>query len=195
MYLPRIARQGAHPECSNDAHLCPSHVADRELEWFFTMAESDMGARSNYMDMLVPQCQRGHHDTDLVRRIGARTAQRTIHAWLVRIEGAGGPHAGVLKAAYQVRSWPAPLVRCLGRLTGIAVRLETAEAGLPDDDAELDARERWTAERLARTLSSHGPPGLERLRAGASERYELALRAYERERGDGPCVVGRWSCP
>jgi hypothetical protein len=193
MHPSRNLRPAAPTEHCNVIPLLPAQIAEEELEWFFTLTESDMGARSNYMEMLVPQRHREHHDAALERRVGAATARRTILDRLERIEGARDSPAGVLQAAYAPRAWPLALREELGRLTGIVVRLASAEAGLPDDQAELELLEQRTAERLAATLAMVGRSGLQRLRASARARYGSALRAYVKERGDGPSVLGRWA--
>jgi hypothetical protein len=154
----------------------PSGNADKELEWFFTMAESDMGDRSNYMAMV------GEHDPqdDIEARAESAHAQRAIVRWLWEV---GDRDAGVLKAAYAARPWPLALREELGRVTGIVVRLASAEVGLPDEDAALDDLERRTADRLAETLARLGRSGLERHEAKARSLLGGAFASYVRERG------------
>jgi hypothetical protein len=171
------------------ATLTPASVADEELEWYFTMAESDLGARSNYLEMLIPTRHGDSPGNTMVRRAMANTARRTILARLTELTRAEAPHAGVLQAAYTARPWPLTLRVAMGRATGIAVRLASADLGLPDSDAELDALERETAESLDRALARKGAPAIERWKLQASARYAQAFRAYERVRGDAPSAV------
>lgn len=181
------------PRTAPTVPLKPARIGETELDWYFTMSESDLGVRSNYLDMLVPTRHRDPHEDSAERRASAARARRTILGWLRRIEDAGGHHAGVLQVAYSVRPWPEPLTDRLGRLTGVVVRLASAEVGLPDDDAELDALERATAERLVVALARLGPPAVEPLRKQASARYAEAFGAYERARGGGPSVLAGWA--
>jgi hypothetical protein len=164
-------------------------VAVKELEWFFALSEADMGLHSNFMDGLVPERHRENHETTLERRVRACSARRVI---LERFAAIGRTHAGVLQAAHTTRPWSALLQAELGALTGVAVRLATAEVGLPDDADALETLERRTADRLADTLLHLGGSALRDLRREAAALYHLALRAYERERGDVILPVGRW---
>jgi hypothetical protein len=167
--------------------LTPTRVADTELEWFFTMAERDMGDRSNYMAALVPA---RHRDPDTPeRRACAARTQRTILGWLRALENT---NAGILQVAYSARPWPEKLYDELGRLASVAVRLASAEAGLPDDDIDLDVLERVTAERLTAALAG-GRGALARLREEAGAKYAEAFDAYVRVRGDVPSVLQGWA--
>jgi hypothetical protein len=177
----------------NVVSLHPARIAEAELEWFFTMAESDMGLRSNYMEMLVLLRHREPVGDALERHVEAVAAHRTVLRRLSGTRGGAPCHAGILQAAFAARPWALGLREHLGRATGVAVRLATAEVGLPDDDRKLDALERRTADRLADALQRRGPRELEPLRRRAQALYAAAFAAYERVRGDGPCVMGRWS--
>jgi len=156
----------------------PRGPADRELEWFFTEAESDMGSRSNYVQSLsyVPPTL---PDDTLDQRAEASHAQRTLLSWIRALEDFD---AGVLKAAYAARRWPLLLRERFGRLTGLVVRLAAAEAGLPDDDAALAALEQRTALRLNESTSAN-EEAVARLARRASPILKAAFEAYVRERG------------
>ena len=153
----------------------PPGPADQELEWFFTMAESDMGARSNYAAVLDAA-----DDLTMEDRAEAAHAQRQI---LKRLREVGDHDAGVLKAAYIARPWPLVLREGLGRVTGVLVRLACVDLGLPEDDAQLDALERRTADRLSVTLAQQGHAGLAKFHPRALAFLERAFRSYVRERG------------
>ena len=155
-----------------------SGPADQELEWFFTMAESDMGARSNFYQVLdIPE-------SSMEDRADASHAQRIM---LRRFVEVGDHDAGVLKAAYMARPWPLALREELGRVTGVVVRLASADIGLPEDDKALDALERRTADWLNEALARKGRSGIERFRPKASALLQSAFLSYVRERG-GPRV-------
>ena len=153
----------------------PPGPADQELEWFFTMAESDMGARSNYAAVLDAA-----DDLTMEDRAEAAHAQRQI---LKRLREVGDHDAGVLKAAYVARPWPLVLREGLGRVTGVLVRLACVDLGLPEDDAQLDALERRTADRLSVTLAQQGHARLAKFHPRALAFLERAFRSYVRERG------------
>lgn len=156
----------------------PSGPPDTELQWFFTMAESDMGSRSNF----GPAIGQPHDDSPESRAQAAR-AHRTILEWLRQI---GDPHAGVLQMAYQARPWPLPLREALGRVTGVVVHLGSAEAGpLPDDDAGRDELDLLTARRFAEALARGERASLAPLELRARVLLRAAVLAYEQARG-GP---------
>ena len=152
----------------------PPGPADRELEWYFTMAESDMGDRSNFSAVL------GIPESSMEDRAEASHAQRTMRRRFVAM---GMQDVGVLQVAYVARRWPLALRKKLGRVTGVVVRLAAADVGLPDDDVELGALERRTADRLSVTLAQQGHAGLAKYHPRALAFLERAFRSYVRERG------------
>jgi hypothetical protein len=156
----------------------PTGPPDAELEWFFTMAESDMGARSNFTTMV------GQHDgRSIDMRAEAARARRTILEWLVEIRD---PHAGVLQAAYEARPWPLALREALGRTTGVLARLASADGGgFPDDEGSRALLDLQAADRLTRALVLRGATALEPFRLRAGVLLRGAFLAYERARG-GP---------
>jgi hypothetical protein len=148
------------------------------------MAECDMGARSNFADILDPPL----HDATEAGAEAVR-AHRRIRGWLTEV---GDHDAGVLAVAYAAGPWPLTLREELGRVTGVVVRLAAAEVGLPDDDAQLEALERKTAERLTEALTRRGGEGLERFRKKGLLLLGKAFASYVRERGgrDSPLLTG-----
>jgi hypothetical protein len=155
--------------------FAPTGSPDRELEWYFTMAESDMGVRSNYMAMI-----RQAGDDSLDTCAEAARAQTRVTKWLTAL---GDHDAGVLKAAYVARPWGLVFREAFGRATGVIVRLAAAEVGLPDDDAELDRLEIRTAERLSAIFRSRGARGIEPHRTKALALLQRAYGSYVRQRG------------
>jgi len=92
--------------------------------------------------------------------------------------------AGVLQAAYELRSWPVALFDELGRLTGIAVKMACAL-----DLAHAERRTQGLIEMArAEWLLSSGTPirqnaSLARLRREAEIRFVRAQHAYRVVRG------------
>jgi hypothetical protein len=172
--VPGRATKAVSPSASTTKETSKAVSADRELEWFFTMAESDMGLRSNYLHLL------GEPENSMEDRAEASHAQRTMRRRLMEV---GDHDAGVLQVAYRARPWPMPLRKELGRLTGVVVRLASADIGLPDDDGELDSLERRTADWLNEAVERKGKAGIERFRPKAAALLMSAFRAYVRERG------------
>ena len=160
----------------NPLFFPPNGPADRELEWLFTMAESDMGNRSNFIITA-----NGYDNLTMEDRAEAAHAQRRIGR---RLQNLGGFDAGVLAAAYAARNWPKRLREKLGRVTGVAVRLASAEVGLPDDDKAMEALELETALRLDGALGRQdGNAAVARVCQRGLVLLERAFRGYVRERG------------
>ncbi len=171
----------------------PRGSADKELEWFFTMAECDIAPRSTFDASLVRVIPNESGDASehiMEQRVEASHAQRTLLRWIQEV---GNHDAGVLKVAYMARPWPLELREELGRLTGVVVRLGAAEVGLPDDDRELDTLEQRTATRLNDALACGAPLAnhVERLRHKARPLLQRAFLAYVRERGGSSKPVVR----
>ena len=173
--MPTSTRIRLSDEFAAVERFTPTGPPDAELEWFFTMAESDMGARSNFA--VVP----GEPlDGTPESRAEAARARRTILGWLAEV---GNPHAGVLQAAYAARAWPLALREALGRSTGVVVRLGSSEVGLPDDEDERAKVDLRTARGLAETLGHQGREALKPLELRGRILLRAAFLAYERERG------------
>jgi hypothetical protein len=166
----------------------PTGPADAELEWFFTQADSDIAGPSAFVANLARVLDDEPGDTTMEARAEAAHAQRKILRWMEEI---GDHDAGVLKVAYVARPWPLTLREELGRLTGVVVRIASAEVGLPDDERALDALEQRTAVRLVDALAPRLPM-LERFQRLASPLLRRAFVAYVRERGgkEKPVLAG-----
>lgn len=156
----------------------PTGPADEELEWFFTMAESDIRGPSTFVAELARVVDDAGRVT-LEDRAEAVHAHRKMMKWFVEI---GDHDAGVLKVAYTARPWPLRLREELGRLTGVVIRMAAAEVGLPDDDRALDALEQRAALRLDAALAN-GERIVGKRQRAASPIFRKAFVAYVRERG------------
>jgi len=171
--------------------LRPTVAVEKELEWFFNRAESDMGLRSNFLASLgrhgpgpqVPSPEDG---------VEAAHRWRHVRGWLAAIEAT---HAGVLRCAYELRDWPVALWGAYGRLTGIVVRLSCAHdvaRGLAEErraQAILETdHAAWLAAECHRAALD---PAFARLRRDAQARLARAGAAYTRVRGNVLPLAGR----
>ena len=156
--------------------LRPSVTVDDELEWFFNHAECDMGLTSNFMAALGSTWD-GQTSDELV--VPAHR-YRKMRSWLKAIPDSD---AGVLQAAYELRSWPRPLADDLGRLTGIVVKLACASSWRENRDWQR-INESCHARRLLSSCPTWGlNASLVRLRREAEVRFARAHRAYLAVRG------------
>jgi hypothetical protein len=163
--------------------LRPSRVADQELEWFFNSAEGDMGLRSNFLASLG---RRGPGGGALSPEdaVDAAHRYRKVRGWLGALEG---PHAEVLRSAYELRDWPVVLWDALGRLTGVVVRLACAGDVVPVERRAQEILEMDRATWLAlECLRPETDPSFTRLRAEAQARFARAGFAYAEVRGGTP---------
>jgi hypothetical protein len=150
-----------HRPAAGEQHASLASVADEELRWFFSVPVDITGGSRVY---------------------------RQIRRWLLAIPERD---AGVLKAAYTPGPWPDGLGAALGRLTGILVRLVSAEAGWPEQSWDRDLLEARTAKHLEASRAKVGSGVLAPYREQAIELLKTARNSYLRERGVEPCAVGR----
>jgi len=184
--LRGAARPGGHdPGGSLKARLVSvaalrPKVSD-DLEWFFNMAECDMGDQSNYLAMLgldgpgsgIPSPEDAAEAVHRHRRIRDR---------LLSIADSD---AGVLQCAYEHHPWPQPLVRRFGHLTGVIVRLACALDYWPEDRREQRVLEMVRAEWLVPECVARVGRTLPRLRTEAEARLSRASAAFEATRRRG----------
>jgi hypothetical protein len=142
-----------------------------EVQWFFRT-----------MNGRVPGVVPGEGEAEAA----ARDAAAQIAGWLAAIPTF---YKGALALRFTQRLWPVALVAEYGPWTSLAVRLECAkhpsETPRSTDEAETAA-----ARRLVEAIAKRqGVRELVRLRKHAEEHVTLALRAYLRVRGVGPCVL------
>ena len=99
----QIALQSAQQTAT--AIFVPTGNADEELEWFFTMAESDMGDRSNFASSMI-HLTAAQQENLMDMQAEAAHAQRTLLEWIRELDDFD---AGVLQAAYVARPGPLAL--------------------------------------------------------------------------------------
>jgi hypothetical protein len=163
-------------------------AAEIELEWFFNMAQADMGLRSNFELCLGVKAAAVHGSPEDF--LEAARTHTLIRGWLRAMPDS---EAGVLQAAYETRLWPRRLWDELGTLTGVVVRLACALDPWPEDRRSQEVVEMVRAGWLAAEHEKHGAEGTwATLRREGEVRFVRAMRAYGLVRGVRPCVV-RWS--
>ena len=159
------------------ARLAPSPEIDEELQWFFHAEDGDFASVSNFGRMLSPVTEGGAWRTPEDHMHAARR-HRIIRAHLKSIPDSD---AGVLQCAYAPRPWPIGLVKELGRLTGIVVRLACDRETWPEPRGEqlaVDAQNAESLDDLIRTGDDEDRNALCDLRREARVRFAHALGAY-----------------
>ena len=153
---------------------------EHELEWFFTMAEGEMGDGSNYESMLA----NGSSDCAVTTPEDRVEAARRHSKILARLRRMPSSDAGVLQAAYEPEGWPLCLREEFGTLTGLVVRLACGEIGLPSDRHERKDMERTLAKQIDDACRKHGFKPIERLRVSAQDLLNQAHHAYVEVRAE-----------
>jgi hypothetical protein len=155
---------------------------DEELRWFFSVHDGLRG--SPFFEELaarrhpeVPESD--DHEARVYRQIRERLLGLSDH------------DAGVLKAAYTPRPWPPRLRDELGRLTGIVVRLASAETEWPSETSEQELREVKVAKRLDLAVVTVGREVLAAYRTPARALLKRAVGAYRAARDAEPTAGGR----
>jgi hypothetical protein len=147
---------------------------ERELDWFFTTAEGEMGDCSNYESTLTSASPEYTRRTAEDRVEAAHTHSKVLS----RLRAMPSADAGVLQAAYEPAGWPVRLREELGTVTGVVVRLACGEIGLPDDRHAMKAMEQTIAKQLEDACRMHGFKPIERLRVNAQDLLNRAHHAY-----------------
>jgi hypothetical protein len=164
--------------------VTPTEAAGRELRWFFNEAEEACEQPSNYEGLLlggvVPTSLEAVED-----RAEAIHAAGKIGGWLKRMSVAD---ALMLEGVYRERVWPRAVERALGALAGAVVALPTVKVlhlrALAGARTEAGTAAEWVEE-----VAKERPEALGAWRVEAERAAGIAVRAYERVRGKGECVV------
>jgi len=160
----------------------PDAKALRELRWFFQEAESAVDTASNFAGL----ADGSRLDEGVERRAEALHAAEKIGGWLKALPA--GDQA-VLIALFRPGGVPDDLAPSLGELAALeAISRWAAEehrAGLASGRAGTRSPLGMVAERIA----VQGALVAAEARSEAEQMRTRAIRAYERERGPGPCVV------
>jgi hypothetical protein len=170
-------RTSASPSAPTLGRLAPSAAVDEELLWFFLAEDGDFASVSNFGRMLSPVTEDGEWRTP-EEHAAAMRRHCVIRSHLKSIPDGD---AGVLQCAYAPRPWPVRLVKELGRLTGIVVRLSCDRARWPDARSHQLAVDAANADKLEAMLRAGGDENrrlLRDLRREAELRFAHALGEY-----------------
>jgi hypothetical protein len=156
---------------------------EEEVLWFFGSEGVPWGFGSSFdamvTAMLFPDQATSPGDDGLVERLEGEDLRRTVRRCLERMPDRD---AGILKAAYTPRPWPARLYRELGALTGVVVRMAAGIGGWPDRREDREARERQTAISLDAALAANGREAYRRFWTQSRLALQKALQRYEEVR-------------
>jgi hypothetical protein len=165
--------------------VSPSEAAEAELTWFFNEAESAIDLPSNYCGLIAGVAPTSLEEVE--RRAEALHAARKIHERLQRLRSTD---ALLLSGLYTERPWSDAVTKALpGGLAGAA----EASPSVRVEYLRALARAQTHAKSVPDWIEEVVRKGRPRLLAAWREELELecaiAVRSYERVRGDGPSVV------
>jgi hypothetical protein len=176
----RLCRDGSGLQFGD---VVPSETADAELRWFFNEAEAACEQPSNFGRLLG-----GISPTSLSAvedRAEAMHSAGKIRKWL---ESVSTTDALMLEGIYRDRMWPEAVTRALGPLAGAVAASPTVKVNhlraLVRVRTEAGNIGEWLEE-----LAKEGAAALKTWRRDAERDCAIAVRAYERARGKGECVV------
>jgi hypothetical protein len=162
------------------ASLPTEPAYENEVDWYFSLAEGEMGLVSNYEQSI------GRDPTDRTSTSAETRAEAAHRAGKIRdrLRALTKWDAGVLQVAYETKPVPENLKTEFGTLTSLMVRLACAEVGLPDDDFAFRDLERTVALELGEHLRRRGArcQSLRKLKVEAQALLDKALAAYAKVR-------------
>jgi hypothetical protein len=164
--------------------VSPSDATVRELTWFFNEAESAMEEPSNYC-RLVAGGTASTADEE-VARIEALHAAGKINAWLAAVHTT---EALLLAGLFTERAWPRRVERALGVLAGAVEASPVVRAEHLRAVATVRTSAKTVTARLVEVIAHVGPASVVAWKRDAERACAIAIRAYERARGTGPCAA------
>jgi hypothetical protein len=180
----RISREDEVESGLKFGDVTPSETANRELRWFFNEAEEACDQPSNYAGLLLGGVSPASLEA-MEDRAEAIHAAKKIREW---VDAVSLPEALVLEGVYRERVWPRAVARALGPLAGAVAALPTVRVlhmrALVSARTATDSPDEWLEE-----VARGRPEALVPWRAEAERACANAIRAYERVRGKGECVV------
>ena len=173
-----------HP--TTPLEIMVSRALDQELEWWFAYGESAL--HRDRVRILPSYAAAPILATDPSEEaLGAHAVEiaTTVKRCLLAVRG---KHAEVLRAAYTPRSWPKPVVKAMGPVAAVAVRMAFADDPWPERPSRTGL-EQAAAARLAAAIKSGSVP-VGRLRSQASRLLGAAIVAYADARALEPGAPG-----
>jgi hypothetical protein len=170
------------PDAPSEHEVRAAKALDHELEWFFSYAETAhrLGSVTLLPTHLARQLATQLAAEDDSEEATARRGLELVTAVKIALGAMPTQHAGVLRAVYTPRRWPAAVVREFDNLAPIVVRLVCAGNPWPARNNH-DGLETAAAHHLAHLLTQDdAKPGI--LRKEARRLMRSAIGSYIRTR-------------
>ncbi len=165
--------------------VTPSAAAEAELHWFFNEAESEIDMPSNHCSFLAGV--RRTTEEEVERRLEAQHAAGKINGWLKSLHTT---QALLLAGLYIERPWSDEVTKALPfGLAGAAEAYPTVRVEWLRAVARSQTRARSVADWIENVVHLGRRDLVDAWRAELELSCALAVRAYDRARGNRPCVV------
>ncbi|HEX8789312.1 MAG TPA: hypothetical protein VF765_00065 [Polyangiaceae bacterium] len=165
--------------------VTPSAAAEAELRWFFNEAEGEIDMPSNHLSFLAGV--RRTTEEEVERRIEAQHAAGKINGWLKSLHTT---QALLLAGLYIERPWSDEVTKALPfGLAGAAEAYPTVRVEWLRAVARSQTRARSVADWIEAVVHLGRRDLVDAWRAELELSCALAVHAYDRARGNRPCVV------
>ncbi len=165
--------------------VTPSPAAEAELRWFFNEAETEIDMPSNHCSLLAGV--RRTTEEEVERRLEAQHAAGKINGWLKSLHTT---QALLLAGLYIERPWSDEVSKALPcGLAGAAESYPTVRVEWLRAVARSQSRARSVADWIEDVVHLGRRDLVDAWRAELELSCALAVRAYDRARGNRPCVV------
>ncbi|HVN35590.1 MAG TPA: hypothetical protein VMU96_10095 [Casimicrobiaceae bacterium] len=165
--------------------VTPSAAAEAELRWFFNEAEAEIDMPSNYCSLLAGV--RRTTEEEVERRIEAQHAAGKINGWLKSLHTT---QALLLAGLYTERPWSDEVTKALPHgLAGAAEASPIVKVEYLRAIARNQTRARTIADWIEGVVHKGRRDLVDVWRAELELSCALAVRAYDRARGNRPCAV------
>jgi hypothetical protein len=165
--------------------VTPSAAAEAELRWFFNEAEAEIDMQSNYCSLLAGV--RRTTEEEVERRIEAQHAAGKINGWLKSLHTT---QALLLAGLYIERPWSEEVTKALPfGLAGAAEAYPTARVEWLREVARSQTRARSVADWIEEVVRKGRTDLVNAWRTELELVCAMAVHAYDRARGNRPCVV------
>lgn len=165
--------------------VTPSAAAEAELRWFFNEAEAEIDQPSNFCGILAGVSPTSMEAVE--RRMEAQHAAGKINDWLKRLHT---NQALLLAGLYTEQPWSEAVTEVLPfGLAGAAAAYATVNVEHLRAVARCETRARSVKDWIEEVVRKGRRDLVDGWRAELELQLAMAINAYDRARGNRPCVV------
>jgi hypothetical protein len=186
MNTPNSSRTLVEVSLRRFRDVTPSAAAEAELRWFFNEAEGEIDTPSNFCALVAGGVSPTSAEA-VERRMEAQHAAGKINGWLQCLHTT---QALLLAGLYIERPWSEEVTKALPfGLAGAAEAYPTARVEWLREVARGQTRARSVADWIEEVVRKGRTDLVNAWRAELELACAMAVHAYDRARGNRPCVV------